>query len=62
MKYHSITEAATILRMSTRQIRRYCVRGDIGKKIGGIWIIRSDELKAFVRAPKGRPASATSPQ
>jgi hypothetical protein len=54
MKYHTTTEAAKILGMSDRQIRRYCVQETLGQKIAGVWIIDSDEIKAFVRAPKGR--------
>lgn len=57
MKYHSIIEAAEILRLSTRQVRRYCVAGRIGQKVGGVWIINSEEIDAFVRSPRGRPTS-----
>ena len=56
--YCGITQAAEALRISERQLRRYCVRGDIGQKIGGVWVISEKEIKAFVRAPPGRPTSA----
>ncbi len=56
-KFHSLPEAAVILRLSERQVRRYCARGALGQKIGRNWVIGSDDLKSFVRAPKGRPPS-----
>lgn len=58
-KSHSLPEAAVILRLSERQVRRYCVRGALGQKIGRNWIIGSDEIEAFVRAPKGRRPTST---
>jgi hypothetical protein len=58
MKYHTTTQAAKMLGLSDRQVRRYCVQGALGKKIGGLWLIFDYEIKAFVRAPKGRPPTS----
>ena len=54
MKYYTTTEAAKLLGITDRQIRRYCVSGKLGMKIGRNWAISPDEVEAFVRAPMGR--------
>lgn len=54
MKHYPTKEAAKMLGLCTRQVQRYCERGELGQKIGSNWVIGEDEIKAFVRAPKGR--------
>lgn len=60
-KCHSLPEAAVILRLSERQVRRYCKRGTLGQKIGRNWVITGAEIAAFAKVPRprGRPTQTT---
>lgn len=51
----SVNDAARVLGRSTEQIRRYLREGVLdGRRVGGQWFIRSDDLDAFRRR---RPTS-----
>ena len=44
----TLREAADVLRLSTRTVRKYILRGEIkGRIIGGRWRIRRADLDAF---------------
>ena len=56
-----IPQAAERLNLSTSIVRRYCRQGRLGGKVGGRWVVPSDQLEQFVKEPrptgypKGRP-------
>lgn len=50
----SIPEAAARLGVSTALLRRYCKQGRLGVKVGGRWVIPTEQLDEFAKAP--RPA------
>lgn len=51
----TVSDAANRLKMPERQIRRYCAKGLVGKKLGRDWILLESELPILERF-KGRPA------
>ncbi len=53
----STAEAAVILGISDRQVRRYCESGWIvASRSGHEWLIRPEALERFNRPAMGRPA------
>ncbi len=55
-----IEDAAKIIGVTVRQVRRYCKQGLLGEKPGREWRFLVDDVKSFARPPKGR--RPTSPR
>lgn len=53
----SVEEAAAKLKVSIRRVQKLCEDGRIGQKVGNIYVIPEDELRAFSKVPRkpGRP-------
>jgi hypothetical protein len=53
----SVEEAAAELGRTARRVRQICEQGQLGQRVGGVWIIARSELEAFKRIgrPRGRP-------
>ena len=65
MALYTVTEAASIARLSTSLIRKALADGKIrAVKIEGLWLIESDSLQAFIDAPRtpGRPVGWRKPK
>lgn len=54
-----VQTAAKILGVSEERVRKLCQAGRLGEKIAGVWIIREDELREYlkIRRGPGRPPS-----
>jgi predicted site-specific integrase-resolvase len=50
-------QAAERLGVTPSLIRRYCLQGRLGTKVGYQWIITEEELEAFEKIPRpvGKP-------
>jgi len=65
MQLLSVPEAAARLDLTPRRVRKFCVEGRLGQRVGGRWVITEDELAAFADAPrptgypKGKPRKST---
>lgn len=46
-------KAAEILGILPRQVQKYCKRGDLGRKLGGRYLISKEELDKFVKPSRG---------
>ena len=46
-------EAAEVLRVHVETVRTWAKKGYIGRKLGGVWRFRQDELEAFTRRRNG---------
>lgn len=51
--YLTPEQAAPLLNIEPRMVRRWCQRGLIGQKIGGRYLIHKDEIKTFNRPKQG---------
>jgi excisionase family DNA binding protein len=56
-KRYTTTEAAEVLGISARLVKRYCKEGRLGEKIGRDYSITEAQLKRFRDKPRspGRP-------
>ena len=54
--YLTTDEAATVLGISPRNVRRYCAEGRLGEKHGRNWAIEADDLERFaaIDRPRGQ--------
>ena len=46
-------EAAEVLRVHVETVRTWAKKGYIGRKLGGVWRFRQDELGEFTRKRNG---------
>lgn len=54
--YLTVREAADIIGVDESQVRRYCLDSKLpAKKVGQVWLIKTDDAKNFVRPPMGNP-------
>lgn len=51
-------EAAERLNLKPRMVRRWCQRGELGRKYGGRYLIDESELETFERPKPGPKPSA----
>ena len=61
----TVSEAATIAKLSSSRIRKALADGQIrAVKVEGLWLIESDSLQAFILAPRhvGRPTGWRKPK
>lgn len=48
-------QAAELLKLQPRMVRRYCQRGILGQKIGGRYLITPEQVEEFIETkPKPR--------
>lgn len=47
-------QAAELLKLQPRMVRRYCQRGQLGQKIGGRYLITPEQVEEF-RETKPKP-------
>ena len=61
MKLLTATEAAKALGVSRQRICYLLAAGRLpATRFGQAWMIREEDLRAFVRLPRGRPAKSRS--
>ena len=54
--YLSATQAAPLLGIEPRMVKRWCQRGELGQLVAGIYLIHRDEIEPFLaRKPKTGP-------
>ena len=55
--------AAVRLGITEERMRQFCAEGRIGAKLGGRWVITTDELRQFKKIPRrtGRPPEKDKP-
>ena len=53
----NVDKAAQELDLSPARVRRLCLEGRLGQKVGGRWVVPEDELRMFAQIPRrpGRP-------
>lgn len=53
----SVEEAAEKLKLSVRRVQQLCEGKRLGQKVGQVYVIPENELKAFAKKPRnpGRP-------
>ena len=54
MKLFTPEQAAALLHISPRLVRRYCAQGRLGQRVGKHWVIRERELNSFSILPRPR--------
>lgn len=56
-KRYTTAEAAEVLGISARLVKRYCKEGRLGEKIGRNYSITEAQLRRFMESPRspGRP-------
>lgn len=60
--YIPLIQVAEELKLSDRQVRYLCERGQLGSKMGKHWVITREELDVFKSTPRrgpGRPPNKT---
>jgi hypothetical protein len=57
-KIYTVSQAAQRLDLSAVRVRQFCQEGRIGRKLGNLWVIDSNELQRFAR--QKRPVGAKS--
>lgn len=58
--YYTPAEAAPLLGIEPRMVRRWCQRNQIGQKIGGRYLIHRSEIDKFSK--EHRPHQGRKPQ
>lgn len=59
-KFYSVAEAARYLRLSPVRVRKLCLSGRLGTKVGAAYVITEAELYRFASIPRppGRPRTS----
>ena len=54
MEYYTLSQAAELANLQAVTLRKYCIAGKIGRKLGNQWVLTREDIET-VRAMNHRP-------